>query len=120
MKNNTIEIVVALVLVVLLLALADLIPFWMPDMAQMLALLGACSLLLIWAGFVMYEKSGDERELQHRMNAGRVAYLSGIGTLTLALIIQGLSHAIDPWIAVTLGVMVISKLCARLFADTYN
>ena len=120
MKDNAIQVVVAFVLVVLLLALADLIPFWMPDMAQMLVLLGACSLLLVWAGFVMYEKSGDEREMVHRMEAGRVAYLSGIGTLTFALIIQGLSHAIDPWIAVTIGVMVVSKLGTRLFVDTYR
>jgi hypothetical protein len=120
MKNNTIQVVIALVLVVLLLALADLIPFWMPDMAEMLVLLGASTLLLVWAGFVMYEKSGDERELTHRMNAGRVAYLSGIGTLTVALIVQGLAHAIDPWIAVTLGVMVVSKLGARIFADKYH
>jgi hypothetical protein len=120
MKNNTIQVVVALVLVVLLLALADLIPFWMPDMAEMLVLLGACSLLLVWAGFVMYEKNGDERELVHRMNAGRAAYLSGIGTLTVALIIQGLGHAIDPWIAVTLGAMVVSKLIAHLFSEKYR
>lgn len=120
MKNNTIQISVALVLVALLLTLADLIPFWMPDMAQMLVLLVACTLLLVWAGFVMYEKNGDERELAHRMNAGRVAYLSGVGILTVALIAQGLAHAIDPWIAVALGVMVVSKLGARLYIDTYR
>lgn len=118
--NNFFQITIAGVLVVLLAALADLIPFWMPDMAEMAALTVVSVLLLVWVGFVMYEKGGDERELVHRMNAGRVAYLSGIGVLTLALIVQGLNHAIDPWVAVTLGVMVVSKLGVRLYAGKYH
>ncbi len=117
--KNYIQIITAGIIVVLLLALADLLPFWMPNMAQMFALTIASVLLLVWAGFVMYEKGGDERELVHRMNAGRVAYLSGLGVLTLALIVQGLSHAIDPWILGALGAMVVTKLIARTYAEKY-
>lgn len=117
--NNTIQIGVAVVLVVLLLTLADLVPFLMPNMGQMIVLTVVAVLLLVWAGFVMYEKSGDERELVHRMNAGRVAYLSGLGFLTLALVVQGFVHAIDPWVAGALGVMVVSKLAARTYAEKY-
>lgn len=117
MKNNTIQISVALVLAFFLLALGDFLPFWMPNMDEMTVLLVVTLLMLVWVGFVMYEKAIDEREVMLRMHAGRVAYLSGIATLTIALVIQGFAHAIDPWIILTLCVMVLSKLGARLFLD---
>ncbi len=117
MKNNALQIVVALVLAFFLLALGDFLPFWMPDMDEMIILLVVTLLLLVWAGFVMYEKAVDEREVMLRMNAGRVSYLAGIATLTIALVIQGFAHVIDPWIILTLCVMVISKLVARLYLD---
>ena len=117
MKNNYIHVTVALVLVFFLATLSDFVPFWMPKMNAMLVLLIVSVLLLIWVGFVMSENVQDEREVVHRMNAGRVAYLSGIGTLTIALIVQGFAHAIDPWVALTLGVMVLSKLGAQIYFD---
>ena len=120
MKNNTIKIIVALVLVFFLATLADLIPFWMPKMNEMMVLLIVSVLLLVWAAFVMFEQVGDEREVVHRMDAGRIAYLAGIAVLTLGLIVQGFAHAIDPWISIALGTMVVSKLCARLFFDMYR
>lgn len=119
MKNKTFHIFVAIALVVLLTLLSDLTP-WMPPMAAMTALLAAAVLLAIFAGFVMYENGDDEREFVHRMNAGRIAYLSGIGTLTVALIIQGFAHAIDPWILLTLGVMVLVKIASRFYSDKYQ
>ena len=119
MKNNTIKIGVALVLVFFLATLADLVPFWMTKMNEMILLLIVSVLLLVWVGFVMFEQVGDEREVVHRMNAGRVAYLSGIGVLTLGLIVQGFHHAIDPWVAIALAVMVVSKLSAYLYASKF-
>jgi hypothetical protein len=120
MKNNYIQISIAVILTFFLAALADLVPFWMPEMAEMIALLIVVVLLTIWAGFIMYEHAEDERELIHTMHAGRVAYLSGIAILTLALLVQGFSHAIDPWIPVALAVMVLSKLTARLYLEWYK
>ncbi len=119
MKNKAFHIFVAIVLVVLLALLSDLTP-WMPPMAAMMALLAVAVLLAVFAGLVLHENGGDEREVIHRMNAGRVAYLSGIGTLTLALIVQGLAHTIDPWILVALGVMVLAKIGSRFYSDRYQ
>lgn len=106
-------------LVFFLATLADLVPFWMPKMNEMILLLIVSVLLLVWVGFVMFEQVGDEREAVHRMNAGRVAYLSGIGVLTLGLIVQGFHHAIDPWVVTALAVMVVSKLSAYLYASKF-
>ena len=117
MKHNFTHMVTALLLVVLLVLLTDPFMLWMPALGAMALLLCATILVCVWAGFVMYEKAGDERETMHRMHAGRVAYLAGIAVLTLALVVQGLSHHIDPWIAGALGMMVLAKLIARIFFE---
>lgn len=120
MKNKFFHIGTAVVLVGLLILLSDPFMLWMPAEAQMMVLLGAAALACVWAGFVMYERSDDEREMLHKMHAGRIAYLSGIAVLTLALIFQGFAHTIDPWVSVALGVMVVSKLLARFYSESYQ
>lgn len=117
MNKKYLHILVAGVLAFFLLTLADLVPFWMPMMGEMMVLLLVVILLLVWAGFVMQETAHDEREVLLKMKSGRVAYLSGLGVLMLALVMQGIQHAIDPWIAVTLAVMVITKLVTRLYEE---
>ena len=117
MNKKYLQIGVALVLAFFLLALADLIPFWMPMMGEMTALLVVVLLMLVWAGFVMQENAHDEREVLLKMKSGRVAYLSGLGVLMIALVEQGFAHAIDPWIAVALAVMVLAKLSSRFFQE---
>ena len=120
MKNKLLYIGTAVFLLGLLTLLSDPFMLWMPAEAQMVALLAAAVLVAVWAGFVMYEKADDEREALHTMHAGRVAYLSGIAVLTLALVFEGFAHAIDPWISLALGVMVVSKLGARLYSERYR
>jgi hypothetical protein len=115
--NNTLQILCACVLVFFLLALGDFIPFLMPNMNEMVVLLVVTASMLVWAGFILYEKATDEREVVLRMQGGRIAYLSGIVVLTSALVIQGLQHNIDPWILLTLGVMVVVKLGVRIFLE---
>ncbi len=94
---------------------------WMPPMAAMSALAAVAVVMSLWSGFVLKEKAGDERELLHRMNAGRVAYLSGIATLTMAVLWQGFTlHHIDPWVAFTLIVMVSTKIISRTVLEKYR
>ena len=110
---------VAFVLLLSLFALTDPFMYWMPDMAAMVVLVVAAALSAVWAGFVAREHGGDERDVHNRMFAGRVAYLSGIAVLTAALVVQGLQHALDPWIPAALGVMVVAKIAARWYADRF-
>lgn len=119
MKNNAIQILTVVVFIILLGLLSDPFMLFMPPAAFMVALLCAVVLLCVWSGFVLYEKANDERELVQRMYAGRIAYLSALVVLTLALLTQGLAQAIDPWIAITLAVMVITKLVARIYFDRF-
>ena len=120
MASKLFHIGVTIILVILLGLLSDSFMFWMPEKAQMLILLVVAVLVCIWTGFVMYEEAKDEREIVHKMEAGRIAYLSGITTLVVALIIQGFNHSIDPWITAVLGVMIVSKLIARLYYEHYK
>lgn len=106
-----------LVIGFLLLVLGDLIPFWMPMMGELVALTVVTVLLLVWAGLIVAEATADERDVQITMLSGRLAYVSGLLMLALALVVQGITHEIDPWIPVTLAVMVGAKLLGRLYFD---
>lgn len=119
MNSNYAQFALATTLVLMLGALTDPFMYWMPSVPQMLALLVATVCLLAWVGFVVREEAGDEREAGHRMFAGRAAYLAGIALLTLALILQGMANTIDPWIPGALIGMVLTKLIARWYADTF-
>lgn len=120
MKSNLINIFLAVVLVVLLVLLTDPFMFFMPSMVAMTVLFIAVVIIGVWTGFIVREEARDEREAINRMHSGRVAYLSGLAILTLALIVQGFQHHVDPWVAAALGVMVVSKMLARFYFDTYK
>ena len=119
MKNNEIIIhsAVALLISFFALALADLIPFWMPMMGEMMALLLVTVLLFVWMGFVLFETVHDEREAELRHKSGRMAYLAGLAILLTALLVQGFAHAVDPWVPVTLAVMVVVKQVSRIYFE---
>jgi len=117
MNKSYVHIAIGSLLIFLLVVLADLVPFWMPMMGEMLALLIVTVLMLVWVGFVMQEKAQDEREVILKMKSGRMAYLSGLAVLMIALIVQGFAHDIDPWIAGALAVMVAAKLFSRIYLE---
>jgi MFS family permease len=120
MANNIFTIGSAVALVTLLGLLTDPFMVLMPSAAQMTVLLLAALVAALFAAFVMYERPGDERDMLHRMHAGRIAYLSGIAVLIVALLVQGFAHAIDPWVSLALATMVISKLAARWYLELTN
>ena len=120
MNSKVLEWFVSLALVVLLVFLINPFDAWMADMTLMVCLTVVAVLVVVFAAFVLREDASDEREIQHRMYAGRAAYLSGIGILTIALLFQGLRHNIDAWIAIALGGMVLAKLGARWYTDRFK
>jgi len=117
MKNNALQIGVALVLVVLLVLLLDPFMLLMPPPVAMLCIVLASALVVLFAGFVLKEQVRDEREAMHRLQSGRAGYLAGLAVLTLALIVQGFAHHVDPWIAGALAVMIVGKIVARMRAE---
>jgi len=120
MKNNFYHILIALVLLALLTLLTDPFMAFMPGMTAMVVLLCATVLACVWATFVIAEQAHDEREEQHRTSSGRLAYIAGVLSLTLALLVEGLGHRIDPWIAVALAAMIVVKLGSRLYSEHFK
>ncbi len=120
MMTSTLHYGVAALFLFFLLALTDPFMYWMPSMGEMLALTLATSLSAVWVGLVLRERGGDERDVLHRAHAGRAAHLSAVAMLTLALVVQGLAHAIDPWIPGTLAVVVIVKLVVGWYNETFR
>jgi hypothetical protein len=113
-------IIFSAIIVVLLMALTDPFMVLMPSAAQMFTLLIVSAFLVVWAGLLMHEKAKDERENAHRMLADRNAYLVGMCILAVALVMQGLSHAIDSWIPLALAGMIVVKAVSHWYADTYR
>lgn len=115
MNKKIIQSVVAGVVIFFLIVLADMVPFWMPMMGEMLVLLLVTICLLIWVGFVLAERAVDEREVYLAMKSSRVAYVAGVLVLAVALVVEGIAGAIDPWIPISLAVMVGSRVLTRLY-----
>lgn len=115
--NTYLPFTITALLAIVLFTLVDPFMYWMPSIVQMGALTIAAALLAVLAGFVVREKAGDERETQLRMLAGRAGFLAGIAVLTVALLFQGFTHSIDPWVPLALVGMVLAKLGVRLWAE---
>jgi len=80
-------------------------------------ILGLVVLFIIFASFILKEKSADEREQLHKFMAGRLAYLLGAAVLVLGVVIQALSHNIDPWLVYALSGMILGKVLGLLYGQ---
>ncbi len=117
MSKKIITGILAVVVVFFLIVLADLVPFWMPMMGELVVLAVVTTTLLVFLAFVLTEEASDEREVVLTMRSGRIAYVAGVVTLLCALVLQVMEHAVDPWVPIALAVMVASKVGARWYID---
>lgn len=88
----------------------------MPETVNSLLILGLIVAFLVFAAFVIREKSSDERETLHVLKAGRFSYLTGVGVLVLGIIVQALEHEVDPWLVLAICAMILSKLLSRIYS----
>lgn len=117
MKNNLLETLVTTCLIVLAILLLNPFHFWMPDMMVVVMLAVTLGLFGVFASFILRERMTDERDGLHRTLAGRNAFLAGSGVLTLAIVVQGYTHSVDPWLVITLITMIIVKIMTRMWSD---
>jgi hypothetical protein len=120
MKDTYQEIGIAVALLALLVFFLNPLGLWMPDALVMMMALGLVVVFAVFAGFIWREHTRDERELLHRMIAGRVAYLVGAGVLVVGIVLQSLSHTLDPWLILTLGAMVLAKIIGIAHSRTHR
>jgi hypothetical protein len=117
MKNNIKETIVTVCLIAIAILLLNPFHFWMPDMMVMCMLAIALALFGIFASFILREKAVDERDDVHKTLAGRNAFLAGSAVLMIGIVIQGYSHAVDPWLVIALIVMILVKIATRMWSD---
>lgn len=114
-KFITLDVLVAAVLILFLSILVRGPELLMPMNLNSMALILFIISFMVFVGLIFREESSDERETLHKLEAGRVAYLSGIGIITLGIITQSFSYSIDPWLVYALIVMILVKIFARIY-----
>lgn len=116
MRNNFWqETVVSLVLLVLLVLALNPLDLWMPDAMTMMLVSGLVLVALLFGSLVWRERAADERENLHRLLQARCAYLAGAAVLLFAVTIQIFRHALDPWLVLALGAMVLAKVAGSVY-----
>lgn len=91
--------------------------FWMSSMFMPTVLCAFSLLVIAFIAVSWKEQALDEREELHRAKAGRIAYIATVLTLTLGIIIQTANETLDPWLIITLLIMILSKLLARMYFE---
>ncbi len=120
MTKITSQIFSAVVIILLSVLLLNPLGLWMPSMMHTVAL---TLFLVAFAGFVafvMQERGGDERESEHRMFSGRIAFLSAAAVAVCGIAYQGITGHIDPWLVAALCVMLIAKIGSHLYSARYR
>lgn len=74
-------------------------------------------LFIAFAGFLWKEKAGDERENLHRFIAARFAYFAGVTTVIIGIILQSSHQVIDPWLIITICVMLLAKILGLIYSN---
>ena len=115
-RQHTKEIIMIVLLLMILACVIRPCYLWMPSKLMMSLAVLFLVMFSIFAVFVWREKAADEREQFHNMLAGRAAFLIGSGVLSFALVAQSINHTTDPWIALALGAMILTKLCGIIWA----
>ena len=111
------EIIFSLVLIGLLTIFLLPTKLLMPMSSSVMMILVLIIVFLGFSIFIWKEKAHDEREHLHILNAGRISYFIGCLILICGIIIQSLSHNIDPWLIYTLIVMVLAKILSRFYSQ---
>ena len=119
MKNNLSQLGLALILIVLAVVLLNPTGTYMPSMMVVGLMASTLAAFALFAGVIVKESAGDEREVVHRMHAGRVAFLVGTLLLVLGIVIQAWTHSVDPWLVYTLVAMTLAKLGTRIYSDIH-
>ena len=109
------EIIVSLGLVILLVLFLNPRGILMPNMYVMILLLGILIVYALYVSLIWREKAEDEREMFHKLIAGRIAFITATGILTLAIVLQSFSHSVDPWLVITLVFMLIAKALGLIY-----
>ncbi len=114
-NNNAYEFIISAVLIVLLIAFLNPFDIFMPTSLVMMMEALMIIIFGIFASLIWRERAADEREGLHRMIAGRIGFLAGAGVLVVGILVQTLSHSVDPWLVIALTAMILAKIIALIY-----
>jgi hypothetical protein len=114
------EIVTSVILVIILSLFLRPTSLLMPKTAEMMLPIFLIVGFLVFATLFWKERSADERENLHRLNAGRLSFLVGSTILTLGILVQSTRHDVDPWLIYTLVFMILAKVASRIYSQMRN
>jgi len=117
MKSSLKELFAALGLIAMLILLLDPMSLYYSNMTLAMYLVFLVVFYIVFALFIVKDKPADEREESLQRFASRVAFMLGTGTLLLGVVVQSLTHSIDPWLVITLIVMISAKLLATKYGQ---
>ena len=112
-KKHSSEWLLAAAILISLVLLINPFDIIMTDAYIMTSLMLLGLAVIAFGVFVWRETFRDEREQLHGLQAGRLSYLAGGGTIVVAIIVQTLTHTLDIWLVIALAVMVTTKLAVR-------
>jgi|GEM_PF-334849 len=118
MKTNIAgQIICTLILISIAVFMLNPFGWLLPNIIEMVLAAFALISFGLLTSFIMREEVGDEKQIMHRMHAGRTAFLVGAGFLIVALIFETWAQAVDPWIVIALVAMVLTKIAVRVYSD---
>lgn len=118
MKKNKEYLKDFILIIVLIIASFLLVnPFGliMTDELQMVVLALTCIVVITILIFLWKENPTDEREETYLLISNRIAFFAVSITLLIALIVQVFQHRIDEWIAISLCILLLSKILSIIY-----
>jgi len=109
------EIVASSLLVILLFLVLNPFDILMLSNIYMMLLALFVVAFLVFLGLIWRARATDERELSHQHAASKISYTFGVNILAIGIVFQALAHTLDPWLATSLGVMVLGKIIATAY-----
>lgn len=85
--------------------------------SQMVGISSALVLYVVVLSFIGEQKASDERELQHRFTASRIALIVGTAILSVGILYQLFTHQLDYWLLVALIGINVSKIISLIYLN---
>lgn len=114
------ETITGAILIILLVLITNSGNLLMPSTLDTMLTISITAVFIFYLAVIWKEKTKDERELSHKLNAGRWAFLVGSTLAVFGIVIESASHNVDPWLLYTVIAMIITKIISRLVSEHTN
>jgi len=111
------DLIVSSLLLAILVLILKPAKLLMPQSTEMMLIFFMLLSFIVFSAILWKEKSFDERDNLHRLNAGRFSFFIGTLVIITGIIVQSFKHNIDPWLIYVLIAMVLAKIASRIYTQ---